>query len=60
MIHHCDNSDLFIYTGAGIEGFAEKATEALKKEEVQILKAADGIDLIESSHYDEHHEDDRK
>jgi zinc transport system substrate-binding protein len=51
------NSDLFIYTGAGIEGFAEKATEALKKEEVQILKAAEGIDLIESSHSDEHHED---
>ncbi|MDR7079806.1 zinc transport system substrate-binding protein [Neobacillus niacini] len=54
------NSDLFIYTGAGIEGFAEKATEALKKEEVQILKAADGIDLIESSHSDEHHEDDNE
>jgi zinc transport system substrate-binding protein len=51
------NSDLFIYTGAGIEGFAEKATEALKKEEVQILKAAEGIALIESSHSDEHHED---
>ncbi|WP_045518168.1 metal ABC transporter solute-binding protein, Zn/Mn family [Neobacillus niacini] len=51
------DSDLFIYTGAGIEGFAEKATEALKKEEVHILKAAEGIDLIESSHSDEHHED---
>jgi zinc transport system substrate-binding protein len=52
------NSDLFIYTGAGIEGFAEKATEALKKEEVQILKAAEGIDLLESSHSaDEHHGD---
>ncbi|WP_420491929.1 metal ABC transporter solute-binding protein, Zn/Mn family [Neobacillus niacini] len=47
------NSDLFIYTGVGIEGFAEKATEALKKEDVQVLKAADGIDLIEST--DDHH-----
>ncbi|MEH7012083.1 zinc ABC transporter substrate-binding protein [Neobacillus niacini] len=54
------NSDLFIYTGAGIEGFAEKATEALKKEEVQILKASEGIDLIESSHSDEHHEDENE
>lgn len=54
------DSDLFIYTGAGIEGFAEKATEALKKEEVQILKAAEGIDLIESSHTDEHHEDENE
>lgn len=48
------NSDLFIYTGVGIEGFAEKATESLKKEDVQILKAAEGIELIESTHIDEH------
>lgn len=59
MINLAD-SDLFIYTGAGIEGFAEKATEALKKEEVQILKAAEGINLIESSHSDEHHEDENE
>ena len=52
------DSDLFIYTGAGIEGFAEKATEALKKEDVQIVKAAEGIDLLESSHSAEEHHDD--
>jgi zinc transport system substrate-binding protein len=51
------NSDLFIYTGAGIEGFAEKASETLNKEDVQVLKAAEGIELIESTHSDEHHED---
>lgn len=54
------NSELFIYTGVGIEGFAEKATEALEKEDVQVLKAADGINLIESSHSDEHHEDENE
>lgn len=54
------DSDLFIYSGAGIEGFAEKATEALKKENVQIVKAAEGIDLLESSHSDEHHEDENE
>lgn len=47
------NSDLFIYTGVGIEGFADKASEALKKENVQVLKAAEGIQLIEST--EEHH-----
>jgi zinc transport system substrate-binding protein len=52
------NSDLFIYSGAGIEGFAEKASEALKKEDVQVLKAAEGIDLIEST--DEHHHEDEE
>ncbi|PAE31329.1 metal ABC transporter substrate-binding protein [Bacillus sp. 7884-1] len=55
MINLAD-SDLFIYTGVGIEGFAEKATEALEKEDVQVLKAADGIDLIESTD-DNHHDD---
>jgi zinc transport system substrate-binding protein len=52
------NSDLFIYTGVGIEGFAEEAAEALKKENVDILQAAEGIDLIESTHSEEeHHEE---
>lgn len=48
------DSDLFIYTGAGIEGFAEKAVEALKKEKVKILQAAEGIELLEASHSEEH------
>jgi zinc transport system substrate-binding protein len=48
------DSDLFIYTGVGIEGFAEKAAESLKKEDVHILKAADGIELLETTHDDEH------
>ncbi|MCM3691722.1 metal ABC transporter solute-binding protein, Zn/Mn family [Neobacillus niacini] len=51
------NSDLFIYTGAGIEGFAEKAAETLNKEDVLVLKAAEGIELMESTHSNEHHED---
>ncbi|WP_394238192.1 metal ABC transporter solute-binding protein, Zn/Mn family [Niallia oryzisoli] len=42
------NSDLFIYTGVGIEGFAEKVTESLKQENVEVLKAAQGIKLIDS------------
>ncbi|MFC0418550.1 metal ABC transporter substrate-binding protein [Cytobacillus solani] len=48
-------SDLFIYTGVGIEGFAEKATESLKNENVAILKAGDGIDLLKSTHEHEEH-----
>ena len=39
------DSDLFIYTGAGVEGFADKATESLKNEKVTIVKAADQIEL---------------
>ncbi len=40
------NADLFVYTGAGIEGFAEATVEALKNEDVLILKASEGIELI--------------
>ncbi|MFV2048297.1 metal ABC transporter solute-binding protein, Zn/Mn family [Metabacillus sp. YM-086] len=50
------DSDLFIYTGAGVEGFAEQAEETLQKEDVHILKAAEGIELLktpeEHSHKD--------
>ncbi|MBP2242743.1 zinc transport system substrate-binding protein [Cytobacillus eiseniae] len=53
------DSDLFIYTGVGIEGFADKATESLKNEKVTILKAGEGIDLLKSTHEHEHsHEED--
>ncbi|MDZ5472368.1 metal ABC transporter substrate-binding protein [Bacillus sp. 31A1R] len=48
-------SDLFIYTGVGIDGFAEKAGESLKKEKVTILEAGKGIELLESSINEEHH-----
>jgi len=48
------NSDLFIYTGVGIEGFAEKVTESLKQENVEVLKAAQGIELIDSVPSEEH------
>jgi zinc transport system substrate-binding protein len=45
-------SDLFIYTGAGIEGFTEKATEALENEKVVVVRAVEGIQLLEMN--DEH------
>ncbi|MGD7007398.1 metal ABC transporter solute-binding protein, Zn/Mn family [Metabacillus sp. 84] len=51
-------SDAFIYTGAGIEGFADKAAETLKNENTEIVKAAEGISLIEAkshSHEEEAH-----
>lgn len=47
-------SDLFIYTGVGIDGFAEKAAESLKKENVSILEAGEGIKLLESHPEEEH------
>ncbi|MFE8698348.1 metal ABC transporter substrate-binding protein [Cytobacillus sp. FJAT-53684] len=52
------DSDLFIYTGVGIEGFADKATESLKNEDVTILKAGEGIDLLKTTHVHDHEGED--
>ncbi|PGT88606.1 MULTISPECIES: metal ABC transporter solute-binding protein, Zn/Mn family [Bacillaceae] len=49
------DSDLFVYTGAGVEGFVEQAEEALQKEDVLILKAAEGIELLKTTEHS--HED---
>jgi zinc transport system substrate-binding protein len=38
-------SDALIYLGAGFEGFMDAAIEALQNEDVQIVKAAEGIQL---------------
>lgn len=51
-------ADLFIYTGAGIEGFAEKAEQSLKNEHVMIVKAAENVEMIESSHDHSHEGED--
>ncbi|MBT2685945.1 zinc ABC transporter substrate-binding protein [Bacillus sp. ISL-37] len=51
-------ADLFIYSGAGIEGFAEKAEQALKNEKVMIVKATENVEMIESSHDHSHEGED--
>jgi zinc transport system substrate-binding protein len=51
-------ADLFIYSGAGIEGFTEKAEQALKNEKVMIVKAAENAEMIESSHDHSHEGED--
>ncbi|WP_221568053.1 metal ABC transporter solute-binding protein, Zn/Mn family [Alkalihalobacillus sp. TS-13] len=48
-------SDLFIYNGAGLEGFADSAVKTLKNDDVKILEATNGIDLQAFSHEDHDH-----
>lgn len=53
------NSDALIYTGIGIEGFMEASSDSLEKEQVKIIKVAEG--LAEESHEEEeHHEEDHE
>lgn len=49
------DADALIYTGVGLEGFMEAATETLKKENVKIIMVAQGIKGLE--HEEEGHEE---
>ncbi len=53
--------DLFVYNGAGFEGFADMIDDVLDGENVEILEAVNGIDLIDFDHehsHDHSHEED--
>ncbi|WP_096152858.1 metal ABC transporter solute-binding protein, Zn/Mn family [Bacillus sp. FJAT-45066] len=60
MMSNIATADAFIYSGLGVEGFADKANEVLKNESVIIVAAAAGIDLLDYDHddHDHGHEDD--
>ncbi|MCA0173686.1 metal ABC transporter solute-binding protein, Zn/Mn family [Bacillus sp. RAR_GA_16] len=51
-------ADLFIYNGAGMEGFADAAKDTLENEDVMILESAEGIHLDESKEEHEEHAED--
>lgn len=46
--------DAFIYSGTGIDGFSEAVKKSLEKEDVQIVNAAEGVNLIQSTEVDSH------
>lgn len=47
-------ADLYIYNGLGIEGFADAVADVLANESVKIVRASDGVELID---YDHGHDD---
>ncbi|MFV8827994.1 metal ABC transporter solute-binding protein, Zn/Mn family [Alkalihalobacterium sp. APHAB7] len=51
--------DMFIYNGAGMEGFADAIIDTVTNEDVLVVKATEGIELIDYDHDHAHgHEDD--
>ncbi len=55
------DSDGFIYSGVGIESFADKIEESLKSEDVAFINAGEGIELLahtEDEHSEEEHSED--
>ncbi len=51
-----EKSDLFIFSGAGMEPWTDKILEALQSDHIVIVEAAKGLDLLEGEE-DEEHED---
>lgn len=51
-------ADLFVYNGAGLEPFVDKLEDSLKKENVTIVNASEGLPLIAASEkeHEEHEE----
>ncbi|MDN4072093.1 metal ABC transporter solute-binding protein, Zn/Mn family [Fictibacillus terranigra] len=54
------DGDIFIYNGAGLEGFADKAIDTLNQDQTMVVKASEGISLAEAQEehegQKEHHE----
>ncbi|SES26271.1 zinc transport system substrate-binding protein [Gracilibacillus ureilyticus] len=50
-------ADAFIYNGAGLESYAEQISDAIQSEDVEILEASEGIDLLEHVHNHNHEEE---
>ncbi|KAB8139345.1 adhesin [Gracilibacillus oryzae] len=49
--------DLFVYNGAEMESYASSIEDALQDEDVKIIEAAEGINLVEHTHSHEHGEE---
>lgn len=50
--------DVFIYNGAGLEGFADALIETLEGEDILIVQASTGIDLIDFDDHGHEHDHD--
>ena len=49
--------DAFIYNGAGLEGFVDALIETVEGEEVKVVKASEGIELLDFDEQSHAHED---
>ena len=54
-----EKADIFIYNGAGMEHFVDKTLKSISNEDLVVVEAAKGIDLIAAEHHhdEEEHED---
>lgn len=53
-----EQSDVFVFNGAGLEPWGERVAESLEGKSTIVVEAAEGLELIEASGGDEHDDDD--
>ena len=53
-----EQSDVFVFNGAGLEPWGERVAESLKGKSTIVVEATEGLELIEASGGDEHDGDD--
>jgi zinc transport system substrate-binding protein len=54
-------ADVFVYNGAGFEGWVEDVLKTLDTKKVKVVEASEGIELIEGGHdHDEHEGEEKK
>ena len=53
-----EQSDLFVFNGAGLEPWGERVAESLEGKSTIVVEATEGLELIEASGGDEHDDDD--
>lgn len=53
-----ENADIFIYNGAGLEHWVSDVLASLQNQELIVVEASEGLDLMEGYPHEEDHEDD--
>ncbi|AUS98681.1 ABC transporter substrate-binding protein [Clostridium thermosuccinogenes] len=50
-----EKADVFIYNGSGMEGWVEKVLNSINKEDMIVVEASEGVDIIENKPDDDEH-----
>lgn len=49
-----EKADIFVYNGAGLEGWTDKVLESLDTEKLMTVDSSEGVELIKSTHTHDH------
>lgn len=52
-----ENSDIFIFNGANMEGWVHKVLDSIENKELIVLETSKGVNLLKGGHHHEHEND---